>query len=425
MSKPARRHPQGRPVSMKEAALKVVKILQSEGYVALFAGGCVRDMLMGNEPHDYDVATSAKPDDVIRLFRRTQQVGAQFGVVLVRIGRHPIEVATFRTDLSYQDGRRPSGVEFSSPEEDARRRDFTINGLFFDPTSDEVVDYVCGQADLEARVIRAIGEPEKRFAEDHLRLLRAIRFAARLDFSIEPKTWTAMCRHAEEIKRISAERIRMELEGILSHPNRALAIRMLHETAILGYLWPGAEALRSEIETIVRTLAALPATARFESGMAVLLLNSSGAQVVEVCDALRCSYSTKEIVKWLVKEQNALSAPENLTLAALKRLMSHQTFQELMSQFSAKLTASHQDLRPYLEIEARIKAIPQDQVAPPPLLTGHDLSAMGLAPGPRYKLILDQVYDAQLNGNINERDEAIALAKDFLEKQNKNGSKSS
>ncbi len=174
---------------MKAAATRVVERLQSQGFATLFAGGCVRDMLMDREPKDYDVATSAKPEEVVGLFRRTQQVGAQFGVVLVRIGRHAIEVATFRRDQAYEDGRRPIGVEFCGPEEDARRRDFTINGMFFDPVVAEVIDHVDGKADLAARLIRAIGEPAERFAEDHLRLLRAIRFAGRLGFQIEPASW--------------------------------------------------------------------------------------------------------------------------------------------------------------------------------------------------------------------------------------------
>lgn len=203
---------------MKAAALRVVQQLQGRGFVALFAGGCVRDMLMGRDPHDYDVATSARPVDVTGLFRRTAQVGAKFGVVLVRVGQHSIEVATFRTDGAYSDGRRPDTVVFTTPEEDARRRDFTINGMFFDPVADAVIDHVDGQGDLTAGLIRAIGEPEQRFAEDHLRLLRAVRFAARLGFRIEPETWAAMCRHASDITRISPERVRIGRSGRSANP---------------------------------------------------------------------------------------------------------------------------------------------------------------------------------------------------------------
>ncbi|MCG8404616.1 MAG: CCA tRNA nucleotidyltransferase [Phycisphaerales bacterium] len=418
MSKaPGGQRPRRKPISMRDAALTVVKNLQGSGHVALFAGGCVRDMLMGNDPHDYDIATSAKPDEVVQAFRRTQRVGAQFGVVLVRIGQHMIEVATFRTDLAYHDGRRPIGVEFSNPKEDACRRDFTINGIFFDPIADEVVDHVGGQKDLKARMIRAIGEPAKRFAEDHLRLLRAVRFAARFDFEIEPETWTAMCRYAEEIRRISPERIRIELEAILSNANRSMAVRHLHRMGILKHLWPGADVLSPQVEGIFDVLSALPETARFELSLAAMLLSLTSKQVVGVCDALRCSHATQGTVKWLVEKQDTLMTPSTVKLADLKRLMAHAAFDDLMSLFLAKLKTTSGDTGPFQEIEGRVQGILPDQVAPPPLLTGNDLKALGVVPGPDYKAILDRVYDAQLNDEIRQREEAVALAQDLLKER--------
>lgn len=399
------------PLTMRAAALRVVQQLQSRGFVALFAGGCVRDMLMGRDPHDYDVATSAKPQDVIGLFRRTAHVGAKFGVVLVRIGRHSIEVATFRADGSYSDGRRPDAVTFTTPEEDACRRDFTINGMFFDPVAEAVVDHVGGQADLAAKLIRAIGDPEQRFAEDHLRLLRAVRFAARLGFQIEPETWAAMCRHASDITRVSPERVRMELEEILLHARRTQAVEMLHDAGLLAHLWPGAEVLQANIQRITKALAALPPVAPFELGLAALLLPLSIDEASSACAALRCSNATEETVCWLLTKLPTLAQPAALSLADVKRLMAHAAFDDLLALFAATLAADGRDPAPLAELKARAADIPPEDVAPPPLLTGHDLQQLHLPPGPRYSRILNHVYDAQLNEDIRDRGEAINMAR--------------
>ena len=399
---------------MKAAATRVVQRLQTSGFTAFFAGGSVRDMLMGREPHDYDVATSARPDQVKALFRRTRMVGAKFGVVLVRMGRHDIEVATFRTDFSYSDGRRPERVVFTTPEEDARRRDFTINGMFYDPIKRVVVDHVGGQADLKAGLIRAIGDPEERFAEDHLRLLRAVRFAARLDFVIEPATWEAIRRHAKEIKRISPERIRMELEAILSHPQRASAIEMLQRAGLLAHLWTGAELLCPHVAQIVRTLAALPERARYELGLAATLLPLPLPQVRRACAALRCSNATQQTVRWLIEKQPGLDKRSSLSLADLKRLMAHDAFADLMDLFAAKLKSQGADSSPHDEIQTRANHIAPEDVAPPPLLGGNDLAELGLPSGPTYKTILDRVYDAQLNEEIHDRGEAIVMARRLI-----------
>ena len=226
-------------MSSKQAAIEIISRLQEHGFQALLAGGCVRDMLLGRPAKDYDVATDALPADVVRLFRRTLQVGAKFGVVIVLIQSEQVEVATFRSEAGYVDGRHPTEVRFTSAAEDASRRDFTINGMFYDPLQEQVIDYVEGQADLERRIIRTIGVAQERFSEDYLRMLRAIRFSTQLGFAIEPQTYEAVGETPEKIVRISGERIAVELEGILVHPNRAAGVAMLIETGLAQAIFPG------------------------------------------------------------------------------------------------------------------------------------------------------------------------------------------
>ena len=223
---------------IKEKATKVISKLQQSGYLAYFAGGCVRDLLRDQVPTDYDIATNALPEQVTSLFRKTRSVGAHFGVIIVISGEFAFEVATFRNDGSYGDGRRPESVEFTSPEEDVLRRDFTINGIFYDPIEGSTIDYVNGQDDIESGTVRAIGDPESRFREDHLRLLRAVRFAARFDYQIEENTWAAICSHAEEIKNISEERIRDEISKILTDPNRVRGFDLLVESGLMKAMIP-------------------------------------------------------------------------------------------------------------------------------------------------------------------------------------------
>lgn len=403
------------PHDMKEAALEVVRRLQADGFAGLFAGGCVRDMLMGSEPKDYDVATDARPEDIIPRFKRTQQVGAKFGVVLVKVGRHAIEVATFRSDGDYEDGRRPSNIRFTTAEEDAQRRDFTINGMFFDPIAEQVVDYVGGRQDLDARVIRAIGEPARRFAEDHLRLMRAIRFAARLGFAIETGTWEAMRHCAAEIRKISPERVRMELELILRDPNRAAGLEMLYEAGLLQHLWPGAAVISDQMEAVLCRVRALPADAGFELALGAILNSLPPEHAAAACEALKCSNTTLDTVEWLLRHCDALAKPERLTTADLKLLMAHGAFRDLLALLAARLAAAGESLSPYEQVRRRAEAISPEQVAPPPLLSGYDLQALGLPAGPRYREILDRAYYAQLNGELDTREAALALAKALLE----------
>jgi tRNA nucleotidyltransferase/poly(A) polymerase len=395
---------------MRQAAVSVVRRLQNMGHVAMFAGGCVRDMLMGKRPNDYDVATSARPKEVLSLFRRTQKVGAKFGVVLVRIGPFSIEVATFRSDIDYEDGRHPNRVQFTNDREDAQRRDFTINGMFYDPITRKTVDYVGGRADLQATLIRAIGDPQRRFTEDHLRILRAIRFAARLGFTIEPATWSAMSSQAPLIKRISPERIREELDLMLTHRNRARAFAELLSAGVLQHLWPEAEATQANGDKIAAVLKALPTDADFEIALAAVLHTLSPQEAESVCDATRCSNRTKTIVSWLIAHQDDLVRPAEITLADLKLLMAHPAFEHLLALFAAKLRAEDRPPTPYRQILAHVRAIPPEDIAPPPLLDGRALAKLGLPPGPLYKTILDKAYYAQLNGDIRDRAAALAYA---------------
>lgn len=396
--------------SMRDAALEVVRMLQNANHVAYWAGGCVRDMLLGREPHDFDIATSAKPEDVATLFRKTRLVGVQFGVVLVRVAGHSLEVATFRTDHDYEDGRRPTGVTFSTPEEDAKRRDFTINGMFFDPVADKVHDYVQGQPDLKAGVIRAIGVPADRFAEDHLRVLRAIKFASRFGFKIEPATWEAMQQSAKDLKRISPERIRMELESMLSRPGRTGAAQMLADCGALDHLWTGSWALHSIMPRITTALAALPDSATFEQSLATLLVGYQSKLAVQACRNLRSSNETTDRVAWLVSHQHALDDPEALTLADLKLLMADPGFAELVDYAAALHRADAKPAALLDTIRHRAAAIPQEGIVPTPFVNGDDLERLGVAKGPIYRKVLDAVYYAQLNGDLTTREAALALA---------------
>ena len=400
--------------SPREAALNIVRRLHDHGHVALFAGGCVRDMLLGRTPADYDVATDAEPDRIVGLFRRTRQVGEQFGVMLVKQGQWWIEVARFRKDLDYTDGRHPTSVVFSSPEEDALRRDFTINGMFFDPTRDEVIDYVGGRDDLARCLVRAIGQPEQRFEEDSLRMLRAVRFAAWLSFAIDPPTKAAIAHHAADITRVSTERIREELEKMLADANRARAVTLAADCGLLDPLWPDADWSADRTRHAVDTLTHLPAGASSTLGLAGLLGSYPAEQVNRICRDLTCSNRQRTTTVWLVGHQEALIAPERLSRADLKQLMAEPAFADLLALFKARLLATERALEPYETIRDRAEAIPADAIAPPPLLTGEDLIAMGFTPGPEFGPTLDAVYRAQLNEEVVQKEQACALARRLL-----------
>jgi len=396
---------------LRQAAEEVVDVLRQAGHVALFAGGCVRDMLMGRSPTDIDIATDAPPDRVVLLFRRTRQVGAKFGVVLVHWHGHEMEVATFRTESDYADHRRPGKVAFTTAQEDAKRRDFTINGMFYDPLADEVIDYVGGGDDLAARRVRAIGVPDERFSEDHLRMLRAVRFAARFGFELETATLDAIRRNASQIRTISSERVRMEIEQILLDPSRASGWGLLRRTGLSLHLVEGLHWTDVEADTAARRLTALPNTVTFPLAAAALLVSHGPRTARESCLRLRFSTAEMDAVVWLLTQLPRAAATETLDLADVRLLLADPRFSDLTALLLADLVSRDVSPAPHALLLDRAARVAPAQAAPPPLLTGDDLMAMKLPPGPRYGLILDQVYRAQLNEEIRDHEAALAMAR--------------
>lgn len=395
-----------------DAALSVMESLRSEGYTALLAGGCVRDRLLKRDPKDYDVATQASPDRVRELFPRARLVGVKFGVVLVQRFGHEIEVATFRTDGTYSDGRRPDHVSFGDPRDDALRRDFTINGLFFDPFIGTVIDYVGGQADLQAQVIRTIGNPEKRFAEDHLRLLRAVRLSARLNFTIEPLTAAAISRLAPNLHSISPERVWMELEQILREPTRSEGWRLLVALGLRDHLSPDWPANAEADALATRRLNALPRV-MIEAGLALAasLPDDAASRIEAMCRSLRLSNHLTDQVLWLKQNLVAAHRASSLELADFKQLRASQHWSLLLELLRADLVARGGDIRAYELARTRGESLSRESVAPAPLITGDDLLALGITAGPELGEILSTVYRAQLNETITSREQGIALAR--------------
>lgn len=388
-------------------AVEIIRKLSAHGHQALLAGGCVRDLLLGNWPEDYDVATDATPERIGQLFRRTRRVGAQFGVVLVRQRGRWVEVATFRADAPYLDGRRPSAVTFSDARHDAQRRDFTVNGMFLDPLSGTVIDYVGGRADLAARVIRAIGEPAERFAEDHLRLIRAVRFAARLGFEIEPVTLAALKTHAPRLATVAAERVREELEKMLTHASRRRAFTLLAETGLLAYLWPGAAWTPDQLAAADALLARLTGPVSFPLALAVLLADRGPAELERTARALCCSNEQRERLIWLVAHQADLDQPRRLALSGLKRLLAQPAWDDLRRWAEARYRALPDGDSRRAALAERLAAIAPEKIQPPPLVTGDDLLARGVSPGPIYKRVLDELYTRQLDEELTSREQAL------------------
>ncbi|MGE3182818.1 MAG: CCA tRNA nucleotidyltransferase [Phycisphaerae bacterium] len=400
-----------------DAALDVLMRLRETDHEAFFAGGCVRDLLLGNPPKDFDVATSAHPPDVMRLFRSTRKVGAQFGVVLVSSRGDWIEVATFRTDGKYEDGRRPADVTFTNAREDALRRDFTINGMFLDPVDRVVVDYVDGRADLEGGVIRAIGDPKARFEEDYLRLLRAVRFAARLSFAIENHTLAAIRANAAKISQVARERVLIELEAMLAHPNRARAFDLLVETGMLPHLWPGTHFTTAEIAEAGVLLRALPPEASFVAAFACLVKTLDKKRISQIARALTFSNEQRDALVWVCANRDLLHEPEQVMLADLKRALAHPAFAALRELATAQFAQLADGAARSAALDARIRAIPEDQIQPFPFISGEDLIARGLTPGPLFKDVLHELYTRQLNEELTDREAALrALAELLREK---------
>jgi poly(A) polymerase len=402
----------------RDFAIDVVQTLQKAGYRALWAGGCVRDELLGLHPADYDVATDARPEQVMKLFRRSIAVGAAFGVIEVIGPRGPhrqhltVEVATFRSDGTYSDGRRPDAVTFSSPEEDAKRRDFTINGMFFDPLAQEVLDFVGGRADLEARILRAIGDAAARFTEDKLRVLRAVRIAARFDLDIDPATFAAARRLAAQITVVSAERIADELRKILTHPSRGRGIQLLREFDLVEPILPELN-LTDETMRVVEELE--PPTWPDEEPVLfplafAALLHSIGKETVEtIADRLRLSTAEKVRTAWLVEHHRVLADAPTMRLSKLKPILVHPGIGELLALHRAIAAARGSSLEPIKFCERMLRETPREELDPPPLVTGADLISMGLLPGPEFKRLLDAVREAQLEERVRTKEEAISL----------------
>ena len=410
-------------------ALSIIKTLRDAGHEALLAGGCVRDMLMNHEPSDYDVATDATPEVVMSLFRRTIPVGVSFGVVRVLgpKGIGEVEVATFRSDGEYRDGRRPESVTFGNARDDAMRRDFTINGMFYDPIAKEVIDYVGGRDDLSRRVIRAIGNPRERFAEDKLRLLRAIRFASRLEFAIEPETWDAIVEMAPEVTQVSVERITQEWRRMIVDRRRAIAMTLARDAGLIAAILPELEAVadrpvstfEGDGTTWSVTLDILrwlpdwsPDGPSFPLAMAALMHRIEPFEAVdEVARRLKLSTEERGRIVWLVLRIESLWEVSRGTRARLKRLLGEPGIEDLLALGTAVGQVIRRDIRQVDFLRYYLRDQPDGPINPPPLISGRDLIEAGLKPGPEFSAILDRVRDAQLEGTIATKDEAIALAK--------------
>jgi poly(A) polymerase len=430
-------------MAAREAAVELALRLKAAGHEALFAGGCVRDRLLGHPPEDYDIATSAVPSDVLELFPGSNEVGAHFGVVIAKHGGHHVEIATFRTDGSYRDGRRPESVTFSTPEEDARRRDFTINGLFEVPETGEVIDHVGGMADLKAGVIRAIGDAKARFTEDGLRLLRAVRFAARMGFTIEPDTDNALRECAPLLDRISPERIRDEFSKILTSPRRRAGVEHLVETDLIRHFMPEVLPLigceqppewHPEGDVYVHTLIMLEMLAPdapLDLCLAVLLHDIAkppcrtvdpdgrirfnghdalGAQMAEtILRRLRYPNQVIADVVAMVARHMQFMNVQKMRVAKLKRFMAEPTFDRDMELHRVDCGSSNGFTDNYEFLQAKEAEFAAEPLIPPPLVTGKDLIQLGLQPGPRFKEILEAIQTEQLEGRISEREEALEM----------------
>src|SRR5450631_2435717 len=448
------------PVMLKDFATSIVQTMRQGGFQAYLVGGCVRDLLLGRAPKDYDVATNTTPDQVMSLFPETYAVGAQFGVVLVpapetegardglnQVGAksHAVEVATFRSDIGYSDGRHPDQVRFSrDPREDVARRDFTINGMLLDPVTGEVLDFVGGRKDLEAGIIRTIGDPEQRFAEDKLRMLRAVRFAARFHYAIEPATLNAVQHLAAEISQVSRERVRDELTKMLTEGHARRAFELLDETKLLHQVLPEIEAMKGveqppefhpEGDVFVHTLLLLenlpqpcsptlawggllhdvgkpptfrraPDRIRFDSHVDV-----GGKMAEGILRRLRLSNDDAEQILALVDNHMRFGDVEKMKASTFKRFVRLSHFDEHLELHRLDCKASHRKLRMYDYTRQKIAELTPAAIEPAPLVSGDDLVAEGYSPGPQFKEILTAVEDAQLEGQLDSKEQAMRFVR--------------
>jgi len=385
--------------------------LHKEGYTALFAGGCVRDRLLNRPAKDYDVVTDAVPEQVTKCFRRTLQIGAQFGVVMVLTDGEQVEVATFRTEGGYQDGRHPDHVEFGSATEDASRRDFTVNGMFYDPITKEVLDFVNGQQDLENKILKTIGDPDERFGEDYLRMLRAVRFAVKLQFSIEPATWSAIQKYASKITGVSAERIAAELEQILSHPNRAEGVQLLTDSGLaiaVFDIYKGDSAIFGK-----RVLEHLPQAVDFPLSIAAFWAGFETKTALDQCKKLKLSNDHLKHIRFLLQKRDVLLDAE-MPISKLKLLMHEPYFWDLLSLQNAIQGAKGESDQPLKQIRKRATDIDEKDIRPVPLLNGHELMSLGATSGPMVGQLSQEMYIAQLEGHLKTKAQAEEWCQEWL-----------
>lgn len=441
-------------MSTRAAALALARRLIAAGHEALFAGGCVRDRLLGCEPKDYDIATSARPAEVIKLFPGSNEVGAHFGVVIAKHRGQHVEIATFRTDGSYKDGRHPEAVTFATAEQDAQRRDFTINGLFEYPETGEVIDYVGGQADLRAGLLRAIGEPAARFREDALRLLRAVRFSTCLGFPIEPATLAALTGCADLLARISPERIRDEFSKILTSSRRAHGLQLLVDSGLMRHIVPEVLAMlgceqppewhpEGDVFTHTRIMLemlapeaplelclavllhdiAKPPTQTFDEAAGRIRFNGHdtlGAQMAEsILRRLRYSNETIAAVVPMIARHMQFMAVQQMRTAKVKRFMAAPTFAMEMELHRVDCASSNGFTDNYEFLQAKAAEFAAAPLIPPPLVTGRDLIQHGLAPGPAFKDLLEAIQTEQLEGRLGDRGSALAYLKQLLGERHK------
>jgi poly(A) polymerase len=398
-------------MSNRAGALHIVKKLRQNGFTAFFAGGCVRDMLLGHRANDYDVATDAVPEQIIRLFRRTLKIGAKFGVVIVLLDDKKVEVATFRTEGGYIDGRHPGQVQFTVAKEDALRRDFTINGMFYDPIKRSVLDFVGGQEDLKRRVVHTIGTAQERFSDDYLRMLRAVRFAAKLDFEIERKTWTAMCALSGKISDISAERIAAELENILTHPNRKRGAELLCQSGLAGHIFP--KITQNEMALGTKILGCLGKRIDWPLGLGAFFAGLETSKAIGFTETLRPSTALIKHLRFLLEKRTALLESE-MPLAQFKMLLASPYFWDLFELQTAIQKVNGQSTLPLKKIRHRAKTLKGKNLCPKPLLNGLELISMGAVAGPMVGRLGREMYIAQLAEEINNQSQAIQWVKNWL-----------
>jgi len=447
---------------MKPAAANIVRQLQAAGFAAFWVGGCVRDFLLGRDPQDYDIATDARPEQIEKLFKRTIAVGRKFGVMVVVEDNHQFQVATFRVEADYKDGRRPEKVVFSNAEADAQRRDFTVNGLFYDPVAEKLHDWIGGEKDLRAKIIRTIGLPDERFAEDHLRLLRAVRFAAQLGFEIEPRTFAALKANAPRIKNISAERIRDELIKLFSPPHAARGLVLLRDSGLLEPILPELAATISceqspdyhpegsvfeHIRLMLEKLSP-PPSLKSSFGAArthellpwAVILHDIGKSVTaerdpqtgaihfyehektgaamagEILQRLRFPKKQIEEVVACVRQHMQFKDVKQMRKATLRRLLMRETFPLELELHRLDCLGSHGQLDLYEFLLAQAEELKKKPAIRPPLLTGDDLIKLGMKPGPAMGVLLNEIREKQLQDELKTPREAKAWVKKQIPK---------